>query len=88
MSSESPTMKYLIYGLLVLLAVLHQDFWWRYDSQTLVFGFLPISLFYHICVSIAACVLWGLACKYCWPKDAEVADADAWTPPTGGRGGH
>lgn len=66
-----------VFGALVLLAVLHQDFWWRDDHRTLVFGFLPVSLAYHIGVSIAACVLWGLACRYCWPKDLEVADSEA-----------
>lgn len=70
-------MQKLVYLLIVLLAVLHQDFWWRADHRTLVLGFIPVSLAYHIGVSIAACVLWGLACKYCWPRDVEVTDAEA-----------
>ncbi|GMU36230.1 MAG: hypothetical protein KJ057_02735 [Phycisphaerae bacterium] len=75
-----------IFGALMLLAILHQDFWWRDDHRTLVFGFLPVSLAYHIGVSIAACLLWGLACRYCWPRDLEVADSDAETyTPHGGR---
>lgn len=64
----------LIVALIVILAVLHQDFWWRDDHRTLVFGFLPVSLAYHIGISIAASVLWGLACVYCWPKDVDVED--------------
>ncbi|GIK16743.1 MAG: hypothetical protein BroJett003_17070 [Planctomycetota bacterium] len=75
-----------IFGALMLLAILHQDFWWRDDHRTLVFGFLPVSLAYHIGVSIAACLLWGLACRYCWPRDLEVTDGDAETyTPHGGR---
>jgi len=62
-------MKKLIYALIVLLAILHQDFWWRADHQTLVLGFVPVSLAWHIGVSIVACLLWGLACRYCWPDD-------------------
>lgn len=81
-------MRMLIYGLIVLLAVLHQDFWWRSDHRWLVLGFLPITLAYHIGISIAACVLWGLACRYCWPRDVDVPDSDAWTPPPAGRSGH
>lgn len=81
-------MRTLIFALIVLLAVLHQDFWWRDDSRTLVLGFLPVSLAYHIGVSIAACVLWGLACRFCWPRDVDIADEDAWSPPTGGKAGH
>jgi hypothetical protein len=67
-------MKSLVVGLLILLAVVHQDFWWRADHRTLVFGFLPVSLFYHCCISIAASVLWGLACYHCWPRNVDVED--------------
>jgi hypothetical protein len=67
-------LRFAIFGLLVMLAILHQDYWWRADHRTLVFGFLPVSLAYHIGISIAASVLWGLACYYCWPKDVDVED--------------
>ncbi len=40
-------MKRVTIGLLVLLAVLHQDFWWWDDGHTLVFGFMPVGLAYH-----------------------------------------
>lgn len=69
-------MRLVIVGLLGLLAILHQDFWWRADHRTLVFGFLPVSLAYHVGVSIAACVLWGLACRYCWPRELDTGPAD------------
>jgi hypothetical protein len=79
-------MRILIFGLIVLLGVLHQDFWWRGDHQTLLLGVLPVSLAYHMGISIAACALWGLACRYCWPRNVDVPDEDAWVPPGGGRG--
>jgi len=72
--------------LIILLAIAHQDFWWRADSHTLVFGILPVSFAYHVGISCAATVLWGLACAYCWPSDVDVDDSQAWVPPTGGRG--
>ena len=65
-------MKRLVYGLILILAVLHQDFWWWDDSDTLVFGFVPVGLAYHACVSLAAGVLWALAVKYCWPEEASA----------------
>lgn len=77
-------MRRLIYLLLVGLAIVHQDFWWRADDKTLVLGFLPVSLAFHVGVSVAACVLWGMACRWCWPTDVDVPDSDAWVPPTGG----
>lgn len=79
-------MRKIVFGLIILLAILHQDFWWRADHRTLVFGFLPVSLAYHIGVSIAASVLWGMACYFCWPRDVDVEDADV--SPASSRAGH
>lgn len=67
-------MRPLVYALLLLLSILHQDFWWRYDHRTLVYGVFPISLAYHIAISIAATIVWGLACVYCWPRDLDVPE--------------
>ena len=71
-------MKKLVYGMIVLLAIVHQDFWWWDDSETLVFDFIPIGLAYHAGVSLSAVALWALAVKYCWP---EAVDPDG-GPPT------
>ena len=35
-------MKKVVYGLLILLAVIHQDVWW-WDNGELVFGFMPLG---------------------------------------------
>lgn len=64
-------MRKLVYALIVVLAVLHQDFWWWDDAETLVFGFLPIGLAYHAGISIAAAVLWALAVRHCWPAGVD-----------------
>ena len=61
----------LIFVLAITLAVLHQDFWF-WDSQTLVFGFMPIGLAYHAMYSIAAACLWALAIKIAWPHHLEA----------------
>ena len=53
-------MRRLIYTLIVLLALLHQDVWWWDRIDPLLFGFIPIGLTYHACVSVAAAVLWGI----------------------------
>lgn len=54
----------------VLLGILHQDFWF-WDDATLVFGFLPVGLFYHAMFSIVAGVLWAAAVKWAWPSHLE-----------------
>jgi hypothetical protein len=44
-----------------LLYLLHQDFWFWREARPLVFGFLPIGLFYHAAYTIAASgVIWLL----------------------------
>jgi hypothetical protein len=80
-------MKYLIWGLILLLAVLHQDNWF-WDDTTLVFGFMPIGLFYHACISAIAGLLWFLATKYCWPPGLDRAPRAATDSSEGvGQGG-
>ena len=50
--------------------ILHQDIWfWR--SSYLVFGFIPIGLFYHGLFSIAAALLMWLLVTYAWPSHLE-----------------
>jgi hypothetical protein len=64
-------MRRLVSGLIVLLAVLHQDYWWWDSIDPLLLGFIPIGLAYHAGVSVAAAVLWAMAIKYCWPDHLE-----------------
>ena len=54
--------------LAVLLLILHQDYWF-WSNRTLVFGILPIGLFWHICISIAATLTWYLATRIAWPQE-------------------
>jgi hypothetical protein len=66
-------MRRVVYGLIILLAVLHQDFWW-WNSDNVVFGFMPIGLAWHAGISVAAGVSWALAARYCWPAGVDVVD--------------
>ena len=59
-------MKYVVWGLVVLLIILHQDVW-LWENGTLVGGFMPITLLYHACISLAAGFTWFLATKFAWP---------------------
>lgn len=63
--------KARIFGVLtVILALLHHDFWY-WDDRTLVMGFMPIGLFYHLLFSIAAAALWAMTIKFAWPSHIE-----------------
>lgn len=63
-------MKMLIWLLVAILLVAHQDFWYWNDAR-LVFGFIPIGLFYHACLSLAAGFAWLIVCTFAWPNDLE-----------------
>jgi hypothetical protein len=64
-------MKRLAWGLVIALAILHQDFW-LWDDRRLVFGWLPIGLGYHVLLSLAAGVAWALVCRFAWPEHIEA----------------
>ena len=75
-------MKNVVWGLVLLLIVLHQDIWFWYND-TLVLGFIPLGLFYHALISVGAGIVWYLATIYAWPEGlddvqpvAESGDAD------------
>lgn len=63
-------MRKLVWVLVVLLAILHFDFWY-WDDRTLVFGFLPIGLAFHAGFSLACGVVWLMAVKFAWPEHIE-----------------
>ena len=64
--------KKLFWLVLIVLILLHHD-WWFWSDATLLFGFLPIGLAYHIGISLAAGTLWAVAVFYAMP---EVFEAD------------
>lgn len=62
--------KILLVVAVAALYILHQDIWfWR--SSYLVFGFIPIGLFYQGCFSIAAAFLMWLLVTFAWPGHLE-----------------
>ncbi|MCB1018581.1 MAG: DUF3311 domain-containing protein [Bryobacterales bacterium] len=61
-------MRKLIYALAIVLFLLHQD-WWLWDDPTLVVGFLPVGLAYHLVYSLVSALLWFLAVRFAWPAD-------------------
>jgi len=66
-------MRWLLVGLLIVAVLLHQDFW-LWTDRTLVFGFLPIGLAYHIAYSLGAAALMGLLVRYMWPAHLEESE--------------
>jgi hypothetical protein len=74
-------MKKSIWLLVALLIIVHQDFW-NWDRQQIIFGFMPIGMFYHVCLSLVAAFVWLLACTLAWPEGI-----DDFEKPAAGKGG-
>ena len=56
----------------VAMYLLHQDVWFWRTARPVVFGILPIGLFYHAVYAVAVVLLMFLLVKYAWPEsDAE-----------------
>lgn len=58
----------------VLLYLLHQDFWFWRDARPLVFGFLPIGLFYHAVFTLASSLVLWLLVAAAWPAHLDDRD--------------
>lgn len=69
-------MKYVVWGLILFLVVIHQDIW-NWNNDRLVFGFVPITLAFHAGISIAASVVWLIAATMAWPIDLESSDLES-----------
>ena len=51
--------------------VLHQDFWFWNSARPLVFGFLPIGLFYHVVYMLASSLVLYVLVEFFWPAQLE-----------------
>lgn len=79
-------MNKVVWALVVLLSILHYDFWY-WDDASLVFGFMPIGLFYQALISLAAGIVWAMAVKWSWPSHIEEwADQEDVADAGGGEG--
>lgn len=63
--------RILLVAVVIALYLLHQDYWFWRTARPLVFGFLPIGLFYQGCFAVAASVLMLLLVKFAWPAHLE-----------------
>ena len=63
--------RILLVIVVVALYILHQDIWFWRTANPMVFGFIPIGLFYQACFSVAASLVMWLLVKYAWPSQLE-----------------
>jgi len=56
-----------------LVYLLHQDFWFWRSARPLVFGFLPVGLFYHAAYTVGISLLMWILVRTHWPSHLEDA---------------
>jgi hypothetical protein len=64
-------MRRVAVAAVVLLYILHQDFWFWREARPFVFGFLPIGLFYHAAFTVASAGALWLLVTFAWPSHLE-----------------
>ena len=69
-------MKQAIWIAVVVLLIVHQDVWFWGDTR-LVLGFMPVTLLYHMGISLASAIVFFLATKYAWPAALSAENESA-----------
>lgn len=59
---------------ILALIILHQDFWFWRTADPVVFGFIPIGLFYHACYTVAASLVMWMLVRHAWPDHLDEED--------------
>ena len=86
---KAATRSKLAWSFVVVLGVVHYDFWYWSDGS-LVLGFMPIGLFFHALISVLAGLAWFLVVQHAWPAHVEdwasTTEADPADEPAGTEG--
>ena len=67
---NNPTSRKLVWGFIVILAIVHFDLW-AWSDRSLVAGFMPSGLLYQAMISLGAGIGWFLVVKFAWPNRIE-----------------
>ena len=65
-------MNRLLVWLLVPLLIVAQQDYWQWSNTSLLWGFLPYSLAWHMGVSLAAAASWLAITLWAWPSDESL----------------
>ena len=57
---------------LLALFLLHQDLWFWRQARPLVFGALPIGLFYHAVFTLAISLVMAVLVRLLWPAGLDT----------------
>jgi len=65
-------MRFILVGIVIAAYLLHQDLWFWRTARPLVFGFMPMGLFYHAVFCLLCSVVMILLVKFAWPMDLDA----------------
>ena len=68
---RSPIVLFLLAVLALIVIVLRHDYWNWDTPYPLLFGFLPVGLWWQGLVSVLACVMMWLMVRFAWPQELE-----------------
>ncbi len=66
--------KFLLFLLVALVYLAHQDLWNWGKSAPLLFGFLPPGLAYHAGYSVLCAIMMAILVKVAWAKSLETEE--------------
>ena len=66
-------MRLILAGIVITTYLLHQDYWFWRTARPLIFGFLPIGLFYHAVFCLLCSVVMMILAKLAWPAHFDEA---------------
>ena len=68
-------MRAILTGIVLAVYLLHQDVWFWRAARPLLFGFVPIGLFYHAAFCLLCSVVMGVLVKFAWPLDLDTPES-------------
>jgi hypothetical protein len=66
--------KFLLFLLIALVYLAHQDIWNWKSAEPLFLGFLPVGLAYHAGFSVLCAALMAVLVKVAWPAHLEAQE--------------
>jgi hypothetical protein len=63
--------RWLLAALVAVYYLLHQDIWFWREARPIVFGVLPIGLFYHATYTLGVSGLVWILIRAAWPAHLE-----------------
>ena len=65
-------MRLVLVLIVVAVLVLRHDYWWWDDARPLLFGILPVGLWWQALVTLMAAGMMWMLVRFAWPGHLEA----------------